>query len=128
MEIFEEGESETPSSSRRTQVDSLQGTLGAMVLKSLSRGPLHGYAIARWIEGIAGDQLLVEEGSLYPTLRRLEQRAWVTSRWAVSETGRKVKLYRLTTDGARQLDAEVTRWRSFAAAVSRVLEEPGGAT
>lgn len=109
---------------RRTQIDSLQGTLGAMILKALAPGPLHGYAIARWIERVAGDQLLVEEGSLYPTLRRLEERSWVTSRWAVSETGRKVKLYRLTGEGARQLDAEVTRWRTFAAAVSRVLEAP----
>ncbi|HVS13217.1 MAG TPA: PadR family transcriptional regulator [Thermoanaerobaculia bacterium] len=110
------------SDPRATQVDFLQGTLSAMILKALSWGPLHGYAIARWIEGVAGDQLLVEEGSLYPTLRRLEQRGWVTSRWGTSETKRRVKLYRLTAEGGRQLHAERARWRSFAAAVSRVLE------
>ncbi|HUP22877.1 MAG TPA: PadR family transcriptional regulator [Thermoanaerobaculia bacterium] len=112
---------------RTTQVDSQQGTLGAMILKALSAGPLHGYAIARWIESVAGDQLLIEEGSLYPALRRLEQRGWLTSRWALSETNRKVKLYRLTADGRRQLSAEVTRWRSFADAVTRVLETTGEA-
>ena len=110
------------SRSRSTQIDSLQGTLGVLVLKSLSHRPLHGYAIARWIEGLAGRDLLVEEGSLYPTLRRLEERGWLTSRWGESETGRRVKLYRLTPDGGAQLDAEVSRWQSFAAAVSRILE------
>lgn len=107
---------------RATQVDSLQGTLSAMILKSLSWGPAHGYAIARWIEGQAGDDLLIEEGSLYPTLRRLEERGLLTSRWGVSETNRKVKLYRLTARGRSQLRAEVDRWHTFAAAVSRVLE------
>ena len=108
--------------SRTTQVDSQQGTLSAMILKSLTWGPTHGYAIARWIEARAGNDLLVEEGSLYPTLRRLEERGWLTSRWGTSETNRRVKLYRLTAEGRRQLDAEMIRWRSFAAAVSRVLE------
>ncbi len=107
---------------RRTQVDSQQGTLGAMILRALSPGPAHGYAIARWIEDTAGEGLLVEEGSLYPTLRRLEQRGWVTSRWSTSKTKRRVKLYRLTVDGRKQLAAEVDRWRVFAAAVTRVLD------
>lgn len=107
---------------RVTQVDSQQGTLSAMILKACARSPLHGYAIARWIEEVAGDQLLIEEGSLYPTLRRLEKRGWLTSRWGTSETNRKVKLYRLTDDGRRQLHAEVDRWRSFSHAVTSVLE------
>ena len=99
-----------------------------MILKALSRGPLHGYAIARWIESVAQEQVLIEEGSLYPTLRRLEGHGWVTSQWGISDTNRRVKVYTLTAEGRRQLSAEVARWESYAAAVSRVLgstqEEP----
>ncbi len=106
---------------RSTKVDSMQGALSAMILKALSWGPLHGYAVARWIEGVSGADLLVEEGSLYPTLRRLEEKDWLTSRWSTSETGRRVKIYRLTEEGRSQLLAEVSRWRSFSRAVTRVL-------
>ncbi len=108
--------------SRTTSVDSLQGTLTAMILKSLSWGPRHGYAIARWIEGTADEEVLVEEGSLYPTLRRLEARGWVSSQWGISETNRRVKTYTLTEEGRRQLAAEVDRWDRFSVAVSRVLK------
>lgn len=117
----------TPRHPTATQVDSMQGTLGAMILKALSWGPLHGYAVARWIESRGGEDLLIEEGSLYPTLRRLEERGWLTSRWGTSETGRRVKLYRLTPAGRAQLEAEVSRWRSFSVAVTRVLEAEGRA-
>jgi len=80
----------------RTTVDLLQGTLAALILKSLSWGPLHGYGIARWIEQITEDELLVEEGSLYPALHRLQARGLVTSEWTVSETNRRVRCYTLT--------------------------------
>jgi transcriptional regulator len=110
---------------RPTAVDLLQGTLTALVLKALSRGPLHGYGIARWIEQISGADLLVEEGSLYPTLHRLEARGWLESEWRRSATNRRVKLYRLTPRGRRQLRAELARWDQFSAAVSRVLRSPG---
>jgi PadR family transcriptional regulator PadR len=105
----------------RTTVDLLQGTLAALILKSLSWGPLHGYGIARWIEQVTDDELLVEEGSLYPALHRLQARGLVTSRWTLSETNRRVRCYDLTEQGKQQLRAELTRWGRFSVAVSRAL-------
>jgi transcriptional regulator len=105
----------------RTTVDLLQGTLAALILKALSWGPLHGYGIARWIEQVTDDELLVEEGSLYPALHRLQARGLVTSRWTLSETNRRVRCYDLTEQGKQQLRAELTRWDRFSVAVSRAL-------
>ena len=99
----------------------LHGALDALILKVLSRGPSHGYAVARAIELTTGDDLLVEEGSLYPALYRLERRGWVEAEWGTSELGRRAKLYRLTRAGREQLAAEVETWRRFSASVSRVL-------
>jgi PadR family transcriptional regulator PadR len=106
----------------RTTVDLLQGTLAALILKALSWGPLHGYGIARWIEHVTGDELLVEEGSLYPALHRLQARGLVTSQWNVSDTNRRVRCYTLTEHGRLQLRAELSRWERFSAAVSRALQ------
>jgi PadR family transcriptional regulator, regulatory protein PadR len=106
----------------RTTIDLLQGTLGVLILKSLSWGSLHGYGIARWIEQISGDELPIEEGSLYPALHRLEARGLVTSQWNVSETNRRVKTYTLTPQGRQQLKAEMTRWQLFSSAITRVLD------
>jgi PadR family transcriptional regulator PadR len=106
---------------RTTSVDLLQGTLATLILKSLSWGPLHGYGIARWIEQITDDELLVEEGSLYPALHRLQAREMVSSQWTVSETNRKVRCYSLTEQGRQQLRAELSRWEKFSVAVSRAL-------
>jgi PadR family transcriptional regulator PadR len=106
---------------RTTNVDLLQGTLAALILKSLSWGPLHGYGIARWIELVTDDQLLVEEGSLYPALHRLQARELVTSQWTISETNRRIRCYSLTEQGKQQLRAELTRWEHFSVAVSRAL-------
>jgi transcriptional regulator len=106
----------------RTTIDLLQGTLGVLILKSLSWGPLHGYGIARWIEQISDDELLVEEGSLYPALHRLQARGLVSSQWGMSETNRRVKTYTLTEQGRQQLRAELSRWTRFSAAISRVLQ------
>jgi PadR family transcriptional regulator, regulatory protein PadR len=106
----------------RTTVDLLQGTLAALILKSLSWGPLHGYGIARWIEQITEDELLVEEGSLYPALHRLQARGLVTSEWTLSETNRRVRCYTLTEHGRQQLRAELTRWERFSEVVTRALQ------
>lgn len=102
-------------------IDLLQGTLDLLVLKTLSWGPAHGYAIARWIEQLTGEVLQIGEGSLYPSLHRLEARALVESEWRLSETKRRTKVYRLTTKGRQELKAEATTWARFAAAVSVVL-------
>ena len=106
----------------RTTVDLLQGTLTALILKALSWGPLHGYGIARWIEQATGDELLIEEGSLYPALHRLEGRGLITSQWITSDTNRRVRSYTLTDDGRRQLRAELSRWDRFSAAVTRAFD------
>jgi transcriptional regulator len=99
----------------------LHGALDALILKTLARGPLHGYAIARFIEDTTGEALLVEEGSLYPALYRMERRGWVEAEWGTSELGRRAKLYRLTSAGRTQLAAEVATWRRFSTSVSKVL-------
>ena len=102
-------------------LDLLQGTLDLLILKTLSWGPAHGYAIARWIEQLTGEVLQVGEGSLYPALHRLDERGWVESEWRLSETSRRAKFYRLTTKGRQQLRAETAMWAQFVDAVGRVL-------
>jgi transcriptional regulator len=102
-------------------LDLLQGTLDLLVLKALSWGERHGYAVATWIRERSGEQFLVEEGALYPALHRLERRGWVESEWGLSENNRKAKFYRLTSRGRAQLRAEVTLWERYVGAVGRVL-------
>jgi PadR family transcriptional regulator PadR len=99
----------------------LHGALDALILKTLARGPSHGYAIARFIEETSGDAVLVEDGSLYPALYRLERRGWLEAEWGTSELGRRAKLYRLTDAGREQLRAETATWRRFSDGVSKVL-------
>jgi PadR family transcriptional regulator, regulatory protein PadR len=99
----------------------LHGALDALILKVLSFGPSHGYAVARAIEVTTGDALLVEEGSLYPALYRLERKGWIEAEWGTSELGRRAKLYRVTAAGRDQLAAEVETWRRFSTGVSKVL-------
>jgi transcriptional regulator len=99
----------------------LHGALDALVLKTLAFGPRHGYAIARFIEDTTGEALLVEEGSLYPALYRMERRGWLEAEWGVSELGRRAKLYRLTDAGRAQLRSETETWRRFSTGVSKVL-------
>jgi PadR family transcriptional regulator PadR len=99
----------------------LHGTLDALVLKTLSWGPRHGYAIARWIEDITDDALRIEEGSLYPALYRMERRGWIEAEWGLSENNRKVKFYRLTAAGRERLAVETAQWSRFTTAVSKVL-------
>jgi transcriptional regulator len=99
----------------------LHGALNLLILKTLARGSAHGYAIARHIEQSTGETVLIEEGSLYPALYRMERRGWLEAEWGESELGRRAKLYRLTRQGRAQLDAETAAWRQFAAGVSKIL-------
>jgi transcriptional regulator len=101
--------------------DLLQGTLRLVVLKALLGGPLHGYAIARWVEETTSDVLQVEEGSLYPALRRLEDRGFITAQWGLSENNRRARFYALTADGRRHLRTEAARWLEYSGAVTQVL-------
>jgi PadR family transcriptional regulator PadR len=99
----------------------LHGTLDALILKTLSWGPRHGYAIARWIEQMTGELLQIEEGSLYPALYRLERRGLIESEWGTSELNRRAKFYQLTEVGRSRLLEETEEWTRFTDAVSRVL-------
>ena len=99
----------------------LQGTLAILILKALLVAPAHGYGVARWIEGTTGDVLRIEEGSLYPALRRLEDKAWVTSEWGLSENNRRAKFYTITAAGRAHLRSEAAVWLRYAGAVTRVL-------
>jgi transcriptional regulator len=107
--------------------DLLAGTLDMLILRSLQPGPIHGLAIAQQIERRSDAVLLVEQGSLYPALYRLEERGWIASFWGTSESRRRVRFYRLTPKGKRQLAAESSRWQALARAVARVMR-PGTLT
>ena len=96
----------------------LHGTLDALVLKTLTGGPLHGYAIAKFIEDASDDAVVVEEGSLYPALYRMERRGWLASAWSLTETGRRARFYKLTRSGRAQLDAETASWLRLTTAVA----------
>lgn len=98
-----------------------QGTLDLLVLKVLAWGPCHGYAIARLIEKSTGQELRIEEGSLYPALYRMEAKGWVAHEWGTSELGRKAKFYELTAKGRRQLTREIADWETMTRAVGRLL-------
>ncbi len=101
--------------------DLLQGTLGILILKALLAGPAHGYAVARWVEVTTGDVLRIEEGSLYPALRRLEDKGRVKSEWGLSENNRRARFYTLTGAGRAHLESEAAVWLRYAGAVTRVL-------
>ena len=101
--------------------DQLQGALDLLILKTLGRGPMHGYGIAQRIQQISSDALRVEEGSLYPALHRIEQQGWIASEWRASETSRRAKFYRLTPAGRKQLAREAKTWGRVSSAVEKVL-------
>ena len=101
--------------------DLLQGTLDLLILKSLARGPMHGYGITLHIQGVSNDVLRVEEGSLYPALHRMEQEGWITAEWKTSEYGRRAKYYSLTRAGRGQLKKEEEQWDRLSGAISRVI-------
>jgi PadR family transcriptional regulator len=99
----------------------LQGTLDLLILRSLLFGPQHGQAIARAIQQQSGDTLLVDHGSLYPALQRLEERGWVEAEWGTSDNNRKARFYELTKGGRRQLVAQTKQWRLLSTAIGRIL-------
>ena len=106
------------------KTDSLQGSLDLMVLKILSRRPrLHGYAIMTAIAATSGEVLHPEEGSLYPALYRMEEAGWIRAEWIKKETGRRARIYELTSAGKKQLGVEESRWQAVSMAINRVLRE-----
>lgn len=105
----------------------VQGTLDILVLKALSNGPRHGYAVARWIRETTDDALQIEEGALYTALHRMERRGWIESDWGLSENNRRAKFYGLSQAGTQQLMKESKVWSRYAEAVSKVLAAPEGA-
>lgn len=104
------------------RVELVRGTLDMLILKALSGEAKHGYGVARWLEEQTDDALRVEEGSLYPALRRLVERGWVQAEWGYSENNRKARYYRLTGVGRRRLREEAVSWGRFVAVVSSVME------
>lgn len=104
-----------------SKLEFLRGTLDVLILKALMWGPLHGYAISNLIRRQSDEALLLEEGTLYPALWRLESKGLLASEWGLSENNRKAKFYRLTAEGKRQLRSEVKTWEAYAAAVAKVL-------
>jgi PadR family transcriptional regulator PadR len=102
--------------------DLLQGTLDLLILKSLARGAMHGYAVAEWIHESSQDVLRVEEGALYPALHRLELRGLLSAEWGTSENNRRAKYYALTAAGRKQLTQETEYWRRMSDAVGRILQ------
>lgn len=100
----------------------LKGTLDAMVLKTLSWGPMHGYAVTRWIRRQTDGALEIDDAALYQALHRMERRGWVEAEWGLSENNRKAKYYSLTPQGRRQLAEEVRSVRRYAMALLKVLE------
>jgi transcriptional regulator len=112
---------------RSKKEELLLGTLDMLILRTLVMGPAHGHTIAHVIEHTSEEVLQIEQGSLYPALHRLEDRAWVASYWGASENNRKARFYRLTAAGRKRLTVETNRWQSMVAAIGRVLGNAGQA-
>jgi transcriptional regulator len=100
----------------------MQGTLDMLILKTLIRGPMHGYAVAEFIQQTSEDVLKVEEGALYPALHRLELRGLLAAEWGISDNNRRAKYYRLTAAGRRHLADETARWQRMSVAIARIME------
>lgn len=110
-----------------TDLDLLRGTFDLILLRTLGWGPMHGLGILRWIESTTNAGLQIEEGSLYPALHRLEQKAWLAAEWGITENNRKAKYYRLTALGRRQLTAELKRWSRYTEMVALIIAAKGTA-
>lgn len=106
---------------KKAKPDLLHGTLDLLILQTLGRGPMHGWAISKHIRQTSEDVLEVNQGSLYPALYRLEKRGWIEAEWGVSPSGRRAKFYKMLCPGRRQLALEGRHWREFSEAVDRVL-------
>jgi transcriptional regulator len=103
----------------------IRGTVDLLILKALSGGDRHGYAVSEWIRSATDGTLLVEEGTLYPALHRLEAKGWIEAEWGLSKNNRKAKYYGLTADGRAQLEEERAAWGRYAEAVSQALDAGG---
>jgi len=105
-----------------TSLNLLQGTADLLVLRAVQHGPVHGYAVSRWVRERTEGVLFMEDAALYQALHRLEARGWIESQWGLSENNRRAKFYKLTADGRRQLRSEVSSWKRYAAAIFKVIE------
>ena len=111
-----------PEKEKPEKLDLLQGTLDLMVLQTLATmGPLHGYGIARRIEEVSGDEVLLNQGTIYASLIRLQQRGWIDAEWGISDNNRKAKFYSITRAGRKQLAADTEYWRRLSTVIARVL-------
>jgi PadR family transcriptional regulator, regulatory protein PadR len=103
------------------QTELMQGTLDLLILKAVSLGPLHGYGVLLRIQQISGEELVIQQGSLYPALYRLEHKGAIASEWGESENNRRAKYYRLTTAGRKRLESETEKWNRMAAIIAGIL-------
>jgi transcriptional regulator len=111
------------------KLDLLQGTLDLLVLQTLAAmGPMHGYGIARRIEQVGADALMLNQGTIYAALVRLQQGRWIDAEWGISENNRKAKFYQITARGRRRLEVETVNWQRVSGVVRRILEAPAGGT
>jgi PadR family transcriptional regulator PadR len=108
------------------QIDPLQGTVDMLILKAVSLGRLHGYGVLLRILQISGEQLQIQQGSLYPALFRLEHQGWISSEWGESENNRKAKFYQLTAAGRRQLHSETEKWNRMTSLMASILHTTPG--
>jgi transcriptional regulator len=106
-----------------TRLNLLQGTLDLIVLRALAEEAQHGYAIAQHIREVSQERLLVEEGSLYPALYRMEKKGWIRSHWGMTDKGRRARLYALTAEGRKQLAAERANWEALSDVMTRILRQ-----
>jgi PadR family transcriptional regulator, regulatory protein PadR len=104
------------------RVDLPQGTLDLLILRTLSQGPQHGWAISERVQQVSGEVLRIQQGSLYPALHRLERRGWIKARWGTSDNNRRARFYELTKAGHKQLATEQDAWEALTAAVAQVLK------
>ena len=105
-------------------MDLPQGTLDLLILKTLALGPQHGWAISERIQQVSGDALQILQGSLYPSLHRLERRGWISAQWGASKNNRRAKYYELTRSGRKRLEGETAAWRKLAFVIGQILDTP----
>ncbi len=106
------------------ELDLLQGTLDVLVLRAISHGPMHGYAVARWVEDGSDGSFRILDGALYTSLHRLEEKGWVEAEWGISERGKRARFYRLTAGGRTELRRRTEHWDRYVVAVAKVLAAP----
>ena len=111
----------TRSNGEAPDLGLLQGTLDVMILKALSWGPMHGFAVAKWVRSTTDDVLQIDDGALYPALHRMEHRGLIDADWDLTENKRRAKYYRLTAKGRQELRSRVTSWDRYSSAVSKVI-------